>query len=147
MTIQYDGSGFHGWQVQAEGRTIQGDIETALSIIYPKEQITLFGSGRTDAGVHALSQIAHVELPSRLSASELCQALNGNLEREIRIDSVEEADERSEDYESRGPSGIRRKDSETGNVSEETRRVAVHYGQNSTGPWPQGIQRVNGRRV
>jgi len=92
LTIQYDGSGFHGWQVQAEGRTIQGDIETALSIIYPKEKITLFGSGRTDAGVHALSQVAHVELPSRLSAPELCQALNGNLEREIRIDSVEEAD-------------------------------------------------------
>ena len=45
MTIQYDGTDFHGWQVQAKGRTVQGDIEKALSIIYPEEKITLLGAG------------------------------------------------------------------------------------------------------
>ena len=57
MTIQYDGSDFHGWQMQAKGRTVQGDIEDALSVIYPGEKITLIGAGRTDAGVHALGQV------------------------------------------------------------------------------------------
>ena len=88
LTIQYDGSDFHGWQVQAQGRTVQGDIETALSTIYSKKKITLIGSGRTDAGVHAMAQVAHVELPDRLSPIELCQALNGNLKKDVRIDSV-----------------------------------------------------------
>ena len=93
MTIQYDGSDFHGWQVQPQGRTVQGDIEMALSVIYPEEKITLIGSGRTDAGVHALAQVAHVELPAHLSPPELRQALNGNLKRDVRIDSAIEADD------------------------------------------------------
>ena len=92
MTIQYDGSDFHGWQFQPQERTVQGDIETALSVIYPEEKITLIGSGRTDAGVHALAQVAHVELPAHLSPPELRQALNGNLKRDVRIDSAIEAD-------------------------------------------------------
>jgi len=92
LTIQYDGSDFHGWQVQAQGRTVQGDIQNALRAIYPEEKITLIGSGRTDAGVHALAQVAHVELPARLSPFEVRQALNGNLKRDVRIDSAVEAD-------------------------------------------------------
>ena len=92
MTIQYDGSDFHGWQVQAHERTVQGDIETALTVIYPKEKINLIGAGRTDTGVHAWAQVAHVELPDRLSAPQLCQALNGNLKRDVRIDSAVEVD-------------------------------------------------------
>ena len=92
MTIQYDGSDFNGWQVQAQGRTVQGDIESALSIIFSEDKITLYGSGRTDAGVHALAQVAHVELPAHLSPLELRQALNGNLKRDVRIVSVVEAD-------------------------------------------------------
>ena len=90
MTIQYDGSDFHGWQVQAKGRTVQGDIEDALSVIYPDEKITLIGAGRTDAGVHALGQAAHIKLPPKLSADELQQALNGNLNQDVRIDKVDE---------------------------------------------------------
>ena len=93
LTIQYDGSDFHGWQVQAEGRTVQGDIETALMAIYPEEKISLIGSGRTDAGVHALAQVAHVELPVHLSPPELRQALNGNLQRDVWIESAKEADD------------------------------------------------------
>ena len=90
MTIQYDGSDFHGWQVQAKGRTVQGDIEAALSLIYPEEKITLIGAGRTDAGVHALGQVAHISLPSKYTATEFQKALNGNLKQDVHIDIVEE---------------------------------------------------------
>ena len=89
MTIQYDGTDFHGWQVQAKGRTVQGDIEKALSIIFLGEKNTLLGAGRTDAGVHALGLTANVKLPAKLSANELLQALNGNLNQDVRIDSTE----------------------------------------------------------
>ena len=92
FTIQYDGSDFHGWQVQAKGRTVQGDIETALTTIYPKEKISLIGAGRTDTGVHALGQVAHVELPARLSPMQLCNALKGNLNRDIQIESAIEVE-------------------------------------------------------
>ncbi len=88
MTIQYDGTDFHGWQIQAKGRTVQGDIEKALSIIYAEEKITLLGAGRTDAGVHALGLTANIKLPAKLSANELLQALNGNLNQDVRIDST-----------------------------------------------------------
>ena len=67
MTIHYDGSDFHGWQMQAKGRTVQGDIEDALSVIYPGEKITLIGAGRTDSGVHAMGQAAHINLPAKHS--------------------------------------------------------------------------------
>jgi len=92
ITIQYDGSDFHGWQIQYKGRTVQGDIEKALSVIYPGEKITLIGSGRTDAGVHALGQMAHINLPPKLSSEKLLQALNGNLSQDVRIIQLEEVD-------------------------------------------------------
>ena len=92
LTIQYDGSDFHGWQVQDRGRTIQGDIEDALSVIYPGEKITLIGAGRTDSGVHALGQMAHINLPPKFSAEELQKALNGNLKQDVCIDGVEDVD-------------------------------------------------------
>ena len=78
--------------MQAKGRTVQGDIEDALSVIYPGEKITLIGAGRTDAGVHALGQAAHISLPSKHTAAELQKALNGNLKQDVRIDVVEDAD-------------------------------------------------------
>ena len=90
LTIQYDGSNFHGWQVQKNVRTIQGDIENALSVIFPNEKISLVGSSRTDTGVHALAQIAHVNLPMRLNSGELCNALNSNLNNDVRVVSVKE---------------------------------------------------------
>ena len=93
LTIQYDGSDFHGWQVQAKERTVQGDIQHAFSAIYPKEKIILFGSGRTDAGVHALGQVAHIKLPFKFSAKKLQNALNGNLSKDIRIKAVEDVED------------------------------------------------------
>ena len=93
MTIQYDGSDFQGWQMQAKGRTVQGDIEDALSVIYPGEKITLIGAGRTDSGVHAKGQAAHINLPSKYTAKELQKALNGNLKQDVQIDMLEDADD------------------------------------------------------
>lgn len=92
LTIQYDGTDFHGWQVQAQGRTVQGDIEKALSKIYPEEKISLIGAGRTDAGVHALALTANINLSAKLSPEKLHQALNGNLDRDIQINSILEVD-------------------------------------------------------
>ena len=93
LTIQYDGTDFHGWQVQAKGRTVQGDIEKALAKIYPEEKINLIGAGRTDAGVHALALTANINLSSKLTSNQLNQALNGNLDRDIQISSITEVEE------------------------------------------------------
>ena len=93
LTIQYDGTDFHGWQVQAKGRTVQGDIEKALAKIYPEEKINLIGAGRTDAGVHALALTANVNLSSKLTSNQLNKALNGNLDRDVQISSIIEVEE------------------------------------------------------
>ena len=90
LVIQYDGSNFHGWQFQPNVRTVQGDIEAAFSLIYPSEKITLIGAGRTDAGVHAVGQVANIKLPIKLSTNDIQNALNGNLKNDVRVDNVEE---------------------------------------------------------
>ena len=90
--IQYDGLSFHGWQRQKSKRTIQGDIERVLKKLFPEEKISLIGSGRTDAGVHSLGQIAHAELPGSMASNNLRKAINGNLKRDVHILSVKEVD-------------------------------------------------------
>ena len=89
--MQYDGKLFQGWQVQASGRTIQGEIESALKQIHPNEKVTLHGSGRTDSGVHAKGQVASVKLNSSLNPHQLLKALNSKLKKDIRIVSCIEA--------------------------------------------------------
>jgi len=83
LLLCYDGTDYHGWQRQPQGKTIQGILEQALSRIAGTE-IPVFGSGRTDAGVHARGQTAHFKGPFRLPPPELLKALNGNLPRDIR---------------------------------------------------------------
>ena len=92
LTIAYDGATFGGWQIQANADTIQGRIETALAGI-AKEPIRLHGSGRTDAGVHALGQIAHFDSPDHLTMNPFNwgPALNTKLPPEIRIMECQEA--------------------------------------------------------
>ena len=89
LTIAYDGSGFHGWQIQPGVPTIQGALNDAASQI-TQEKIILHGASRTDAGVHALGQVAHFKTQSDLAATEFQRALNGILPPTIRIVNVEE---------------------------------------------------------
>jgi tRNA pseudouridine38-40 synthase len=86
LTIAYDGAPFAGWQSQAGGNTVQDIIETALARV-AQTPIRLHGAGRTDAGVHALGQVAHFDAPaeSRMTAAEWQRALNGTLPPAVRI--------------------------------------------------------------
>lgn len=84
MLIAYDGTGYHGWQRQPNGPTIQAEIEHAVSVICDS-RTTVYGAGRTDAGVHALGMCAHFETTSRISCERLANGLNGLLPDQIRI--------------------------------------------------------------
>ncbi len=88
LTISYDGTDYHGWQRQSGRRTIQETIEKALMRILG-EKINLQAAGRTDAGVHALGQVANFRANCRLSEAELLRALNAILPHDIRILNVE----------------------------------------------------------
>ncbi len=92
LTIEYDGTDYLGWQVQPTGATIQGIIEEKLSRI-TGETLRLVGSGRTDAGVHALGQVAHFKTKSRLDVQAIQRALNSLLPSDIAVQKVEETDE------------------------------------------------------
>ncbi len=90
LTLAYDGTPFVGWQRQAEGTSIQGLIEDALSRI-EGAPVAIVGAGRTDAGVHACAQVASARLTRRIEAATLQRALNATLPPEIRVTRVEEA--------------------------------------------------------
>ena len=87
LLLQYDGTGFVGWQRQDAGESIQGAIEAALERIEGRH-VTVHGAGRTDAGVHALGQVASVRLESPLDEATLGRALNANLPEAIRVMDV-----------------------------------------------------------
>lgn len=91
LVLAYDGTDFSGWQRQGSDRSVQGDIELALGKMH-KHPVSLIGSGRTDAGVHAIGQVANFRTSiSHISAERFVPALNGILERDIRILHAEEA--------------------------------------------------------
>jgi tRNA pseudouridine38-40 synthase len=92
LLIEYDGTNYQGWQVQAKGPTIQGMLEEKLSRL-TGERIHLIGSGRTDSGVHALGQVAHFETQSQMNIRTIQRALNSLLPPDIVIQKVEEVDE------------------------------------------------------
>jgi tRNA pseudouridine38-40 synthase len=88
LIIQYDGTEFHGWQIQDGLRTIQGELTNALSLIEGCDVI-VHGSGRTDAGVHAEGQVASVVLEREISGEKLRGAINGNVGKDLRILNAE----------------------------------------------------------
>jgi tRNA pseudouridine38-40 synthase len=90
LTIQYDGTNYVGWQRQAAGTSIQGLLEDALAPI-EGAPVTVHGAGRTDAGVHALAQVASVTLSASLDATTLARALNATLPEDVRIVRADEA--------------------------------------------------------
>ncbi len=90
LTIEYDGTNYVGWQRQAEGVSIQGLLEEALQP-FEGEPLTVHGAGRTDAGVHALAQVASVRTRTLHDARTLRRALNAVLPTDVRVVSVEDA--------------------------------------------------------
>lgn len=91
LRLSYDGSGHQGWQVQPGRRTIQGEVTAALEMV-TGERVVVHGSGRTDAGVHALGQVAHIHLlASRLPVASLARALNARLPPQVRVLEASEA--------------------------------------------------------
>lgn len=92
LTIEYDGKEFHGWQKQPSKLNIQGTIEQAIKQI-TGEDVDLTASGRTDAGVHALGQVANFKTNSTVPIDKWCIALNSILKKSIRIKQAEEVEE------------------------------------------------------
>jgi len=84
LTLQYDGTDFHGWQMQAGLRTVQQELARVLSLLEGQE-VVVHGSGRTDAGVHAEGQVANVHLERKFTPDKLRAAINGNLESDVRV--------------------------------------------------------------
>ncbi len=92
LTIEYDGTNFSGWQIQKDKRTIEEELETALAKIL-KEEVKVIGSGRTDAGVHAMGQVANFKTEKTIKPEELHAALNTMLPYDIVVLNVEDVDE------------------------------------------------------
>jgi tRNA pseudouridine38-40 synthase len=87
ITLAYDGTEFVGWQRQRTGggRTVQGVVEDALAHLAVRSRVPVAGASRTDAGVHALGQVASFDLPRDMDPLELQRALNGLLPRDVRV--------------------------------------------------------------
>lgn len=97
LTIQYDGTKYCGWQKQPNSSGIQGTIEYAIYEI-TKEKVNIIGSGRTDAGVHALGQVANFKTNSSIPAARIPDALNAKLPKDVSIIDCQEV---SDDFHSR----------------------------------------------
>ena len=90
LAVEYDGTGFHGWQRQSRARSVQGEIEAALArITGAPARVT--GAGRTDAGCHAAGQVASATVETRLEADRLRAAMNAHLPHDVRIVEAAEA--------------------------------------------------------
>lgn len=89
LTVSYDGSAWHGWQAQDDAPSVQGELGRVLSSV-TGEDIVVLGSGRTDAGVHALGQVAHFDTRSNIPAEKFAVILNTKLDKSIRILSSDE---------------------------------------------------------
>lgn len=89
LAIAYHGASFRGWQRQPGLITVQGELERALSILF-SENIEVYGSGRTDQGVHAMGQVAHVDVPKPMDSYALMRGLNHFLQPHIAVREVVE---------------------------------------------------------
>jgi tRNA pseudouridine38-40 synthase len=88
LVIEYAGTRYSGWQIQKNARTVQGEIDRAVRQVSKRREFELYGSGRTDAGVHALAQVAHLELYTDLPPESLRRKLNDELPADIHIRSA-----------------------------------------------------------
>ena len=85
LTIEYAGTRYSGWQIQKNAKTVQGEIERAITAATGERDFELYGSGRTDAGVHALAQVAHLDIHSTLPPETLRRRINDELPADINI--------------------------------------------------------------
>jgi len=85
LTIEYAGTRYSGWQIQKNARTVQGEIDRAVRSVTRRNDFELYGSGRTDAGVHALAQTAHLDVSTTLPPESLRRRLNDELPADINI--------------------------------------------------------------
>ncbi len=92
LIIQYDGSGFAGWQSQKNAKTVQSELKSKIELLI-KEEVNLIGSGRTDAGVHALGQVANFRCANEIDLRKFMHSLNAVLPRSISVVSSERTDE------------------------------------------------------
>jgi tRNA pseudouridine38-40 synthase len=88
VTVEYDGTDFHGWQRQPDLRTVQGSIEDAIRMAV-RQDVTVYGAGRTDAGVHACGQVFNVSVETTMTVDTLAKAISANLPKDIHIRSAE----------------------------------------------------------
>jgi len=89
LTLEYAGTRYSGWQIQKNAKTVQGEIDRCVRSVTGRKDFELYGSGRTDAGVHALAQVAHLDVSTNLPAETLRRRLNDELPADINILSAE----------------------------------------------------------
>jgi tRNA pseudouridine38-40 synthase len=89
LRLEYVGTRYRGWQSQKNARTVQGELHRAVAAVSGRSDFESYGSGRTDAGVHALGQVAHLDLETRLSPESLRRALNDELPADIHVLAVD----------------------------------------------------------
>jgi tRNA pseudouridine38-40 synthase len=89
LVVEYAGTRYSGWQVQKNARTVQGEIAAVTRRVSGRSDFELYGSGRTDAGVHALGQVAHLDLETRLAPTALRRALNDELPADVHVLSAQ----------------------------------------------------------
>ncbi|MDQ3349331.1 MAG: tRNA pseudouridine(38-40) synthase TruA [Acidobacteriota bacterium] len=94
LLIEYAGTRYSGWQIQKNARTVQGEIDRAIREVSRRGEFELYGSGRTDAGVHALAQVAHLELYTDLPPESLRRKINDELPADIHIRGIDKAPHR-----------------------------------------------------
>jgi tRNA pseudouridine38-40 synthase len=89
LSLEYAGTRYSGWQIQKNARTVQGELHRAVKSVTERSDFELYGSGRTDAGVHALMQVAHLDVHTRLAPEALRRAVNDELPHDIHLLAVE----------------------------------------------------------
>jgi tRNA pseudouridine38-40 synthase len=94
LTIEYAGTRYSGWQIQKNARTVAGEIDHAVRAVTARNDFELYGSGRTDAGVHAVGQVAHLDVATKLAAGTLRQRLNDELPADINVLAAEQVPHR-----------------------------------------------------
>jgi tRNA pseudouridine38-40 synthase len=91
LTLEYAGTRYSGWQIQKNARTVQGELDRAIRTVTSRDKFELYGSGRTDAGVHALAQVAHLDIATTLPPQMLLTRINDELPADINLLRLDKA--------------------------------------------------------